>query len=158
MERARGGVPSVGVVKRWVLRGLRRRLVGVGIIGPGLFGAPAFILPLAALLLSSRCWRGLRIMPLKRCAGSSVVRPSLPPVGRAHFVRHVTIPSRARPTGFSDSALFVIDRSKQPGSGNPKPGRYHYRHELPRSLIPRSSSNRLSAKFALMEFSEIRLR
>jgi hypothetical protein len=31
----------VGVVKRWVLRGLWRRLVGVGIIGPGLLGAPA---------------------------------------------------------------------------------------------------------------------
>ena len=30
-----GGVPSVGVVKRRVLRGLWRRLVGVGIIGPG---------------------------------------------------------------------------------------------------------------------------
>src|SRR5215207_3144412 len=41
MERARGGVPSVGVVKRRVLRGLWRRLVGVGIIGPGLLGAPA---------------------------------------------------------------------------------------------------------------------
>jgi hypothetical protein len=34
----------VGVVKRRVLRGLWRRLVGVGIIGPGLLGAPAFIL------------------------------------------------------------------------------------------------------------------
>jgi hypothetical protein len=30
----------VGVVKRRVLRGLWRRLVGVGIIGPGLLGAP----------------------------------------------------------------------------------------------------------------------
>jgi hypothetical protein len=39
----------VGVVKRWVLRGLWRRLVGVGIIGPGLLGAPALIMPLAAL-------------------------------------------------------------------------------------------------------------
>jgi hypothetical protein len=33
----------VGVVKRRVLRGLWRRLVGVGIIGPGLLGAPAFL-------------------------------------------------------------------------------------------------------------------
>jgi hypothetical protein len=41
----------VGVVQRRVLRGLWRRLVGVGIIGPGLFGAPAFILSLAALFL-----------------------------------------------------------------------------------------------------------
>src|SRR5688500_8018740 len=49
MGRARGGVPSVGVVKRRVLQGLWRRLVGVGIIGPGLLGAPAFIMPLAAL-------------------------------------------------------------------------------------------------------------
>jgi hypothetical protein len=39
----------VGVAKRRVLQGLWRRLVGVGIIGPGLLGAPAFILPLAAL-------------------------------------------------------------------------------------------------------------
>jgi hypothetical protein len=34
----------VGVVKRRVLRGLWRRLVGVGIIGPGLLAAPAFIM------------------------------------------------------------------------------------------------------------------
>jgi hypothetical protein len=33
----------VGVVKRRVLRGLWRRLVGVGIIGQGLYGAPAFL-------------------------------------------------------------------------------------------------------------------
>ena len=39
----------MGVAKRRVLQGLWRRLVGVGIIGPGLLGAPAFILPLAAL-------------------------------------------------------------------------------------------------------------
>jgi hypothetical protein len=39
----------VGVVKRRVLRGIWRRLVGVGIIGAGLLGAPAFILSLAAL-------------------------------------------------------------------------------------------------------------
>jgi hypothetical protein len=39
----------VGVAKRRVLQGLWRRLVGVGIIGPGLLGAPAFILSLAAL-------------------------------------------------------------------------------------------------------------
>ena len=43
----------MGVVQRRVLRGLWRRLVGVGIIGPGLLGAPAFILPLAALPPSS---------------------------------------------------------------------------------------------------------
>src|SRR5829696_7093704 len=62
MERAREGVPSVGVVKRWVLRGLWRRLVGVGIIGPGLLGAPAFIL---------HCWP--RCSPLP----TSTTRPSL---------------------------------------------------------------------------------
>jgi hypothetical protein len=39
----------VGVVKRRVLRGLWRRLVGVGIIEPGLYGVPALIMPLAAL-------------------------------------------------------------------------------------------------------------
>ena len=41
----------MGVVQRGVLRGLWRRLVGVGIFGPGSYGAPAFILPLAALFL-----------------------------------------------------------------------------------------------------------
>src|SRR5215207_7049073 len=51
MERARGGVPSVGVVKRRVLRGLWRRLVGVGIIEPGLSGSGfyASIMAVAAL-------------------------------------------------------------------------------------------------------------
>jgi hypothetical protein len=39
----------VGVVKRRVLRGLWRRLVGVGIIGPGSYGASASIMPSAAL-------------------------------------------------------------------------------------------------------------
>ncbi len=39
----------MGGVKRRVLRGLWRRLVGVGISGPGLLGAPASILSLAAL-------------------------------------------------------------------------------------------------------------
>jgi hypothetical protein len=47
----------VGIVKRWVLRGLWRRLVGVGIIGLGLLGAPAFIMLLVAsspILLEAR--------------------------------------------------------------------------------------------------------
>jgi hypothetical protein len=39
----------VGVVKRRVLQGLWRRLVGVGIIGPEALRAPDFIMPLAAL-------------------------------------------------------------------------------------------------------------
>jgi hypothetical protein len=38
----------VGVVKRWVLRGIWRRLEGVGIIGPGLLGAPAPVLPVGS--------------------------------------------------------------------------------------------------------------
>jgi hypothetical protein len=38
----------MGVVKRRVLQGLWRRLVGVGIIGPGLIWAPVPIMPLAA--------------------------------------------------------------------------------------------------------------
>ena len=38
----------MGVVKRWVLRGLWRRLVGAGIIGPGLLGAPAPVLPVGS--------------------------------------------------------------------------------------------------------------
>jgi hypothetical protein len=41
----------VGVVKRWVLRGLWRRLVGVGIIGTGLSGSGLYTLSLAALFL-----------------------------------------------------------------------------------------------------------
>jgi hypothetical protein len=39
-----------------------------------------------------RTWRGLRIAHLKRCAGSSVVRPYLPPVGRAHHGKHANNP------------------------------------------------------------------
>ena len=47
----------MGVVKRWVLRGLWRRLVGVGIIGPGLLGAPAFLrlTPWRVFLSAFRC-------------------------------------------------------------------------------------------------------
>src|SRR5215216_3011160 len=96
MERARGGVPSVGVVKRRVLRGLWRRLVGVGIIGPGLLGAPAFIM---VILLAALYWgtgqsstnAAFALRPPLPCAGASVVRPRLPPVGRAqHFVTHAS--------------------------------------------------------------------
>jgi hypothetical protein len=54
----------VGVVKRRVLRGLWRRLVGVGIIGPGLLGAPALIMLLAAL---------------GRLFGAAFALPSAPP-------------------------------------------------------------------------------
>ena len=66
----------MGVVKRWVLRGLWRRLVGVGIIGPGLLGAPAFILSLAALG-PLRTWCGPSL-----CARSHAARPAF-----AHFGR-----------------------------------------------------------------------
>jgi hypothetical protein len=41
----------VGVVKCRVLRGLWRRLVGVGIIGTGLSGSGLYTLSLAALFL-----------------------------------------------------------------------------------------------------------
>src|SRR5919112_5853265 len=78
MERARGGVPSVGVVKRRVLRGLWRRLVGVGIIGPGLLGAPATIMLvlLAALFCPALVrQRGIPLRHPLRCAGPRVVRP-----------------------------------------------------------------------------------
>ena len=56
----------MGVVKRLVLRGLWRRLVGVGIIGPGIYGARAFIM---LVLLAALYWaiihqRGLRLRPL----------------------------------------------------------------------------------------------
>src|SRR5688500_17589906 len=91
MERARGGVPSVGVVKRRVLRGLWRRLVGVGIIGPGLSGSGlynalgrAFLTPLLAWPRSSYPTSSvsLRFTQLKRCAGASVVRLCPSSVGR----------------------------------------------------------------------------
>jgi hypothetical protein len=65
----------VGVVKRRVLRGLWRRLVGVGIIGPEALRAPDFIMPLAAHFGTSPPWRGLSFASLKRCAELSVMRP-----------------------------------------------------------------------------------
>src|SRR5215218_6798191 len=62
MERARGGVPSVGVVKRRVLRGLWRRLVGVGIIGTGLSGSGLYtVLGRALSLLTS--WSAAFALP-----------------------------------------------------------------------------------------------
>src|SRR5215208_3464424 len=96
MERARGGVPSVGVGKRRVLRGLWRRLVGVGIIGPGLLGAPAFIM---VILLAALYWgtgqsstnAAFALRPPLPCAGASVVRPRLPPVGRAQHLCMTTV-------------------------------------------------------------------
>src|SRR5215213_9235077 len=89
MERARGGVPSVGVVKRRVLQGLWRRLVGVGIIVPRLYGAPGSIMlvSLVALFPTSLLpQRGLRFAPSPRCAGPRVVRPRAPSVGRAQLL------------------------------------------------------------------------
>src|SRR5829696_6106811 len=76
MERARGGVPSVGVVKRRVLRGLWRRLVGVGIIGTGLSGSGLYTVLGRAVSFSSpsRLARP-SLCPVVRCAGSGVVRP-----------------------------------------------------------------------------------
>src|SRR5919106_4905816 len=94
MERARRGVPSVGVVKRRVLRGLWRRLVGVGIIGTGLSGSGlyavldrAFLTPLLAWLRFSYPTSSvaLRFAPLKRCARASVVRSCPSPVGWARL-------------------------------------------------------------------------
>ena len=72
----------MGVVKRRVLRGLWRRLVGVGIIGPGYpSGCPGLytacivgrVVPHFLLLQ-----RGLRFAPSKHCIESLVVRPCLP--------------------------------------------------------------------------------
>jgi hypothetical protein len=84
----------VGVVKRLVLRGLWRRLVGVGIIGPGLLGAPAFILSLAALIrVPQPPWRGLRFASLKRCAVSPVCDNTYPRWGgHDTLVRMCTTP------------------------------------------------------------------
>jgi hypothetical protein len=58
----------VGVVKRRVLRGLWRRLVGVGIIGTGLSGSGLYTVLGRAVSLSSP---------------SRLARPSLCPVVRA---------------------------------------------------------------------------
>jgi hypothetical protein len=72
----------VGVVKRRVLRGLWRRLVGVGIIGTGLSGSGLYTvlgrahLPVAGPALCSvvgcaRSWvMGTRESPLGRARGS----------------------------------------------------------------------------------------
>src|SRR5688572_11051487 len=96
MERARGGVPSVGVVKRRVLRGLWRRLVGVGIIGTGLSGSGLYTVLDRAFLTPLLAWLrfpyptssvAVRFAPLKRCSGAFVVRPYLSPVGRAFPVQ-----------------------------------------------------------------------
>ena len=86
----------MGVVKRRVLRGLWRRLVGVGIIGPGLLGAPAFIM---VILLAALYWgtgqsstnAAFALRPPLPCAGASVVRPRLPPVGRAQHLCMTTV-------------------------------------------------------------------
>ena len=53
----------MGVVQRRVLRGLWRRLVGVGIFGTGLLGAPAFILSSLAALGPLRTWCGPSLCP-----------------------------------------------------------------------------------------------
>ena len=71
----------MGVVKRRVLRGLWRRLVGVGIFGPGLLGAPA--LPFARLCVAR---------DLGGCEHDY-------PRWGGHTTPFVTIP-RARRTGF----------------------------------------------------------
>jgi hypothetical protein len=66
----------VGVVKRRVLRGLWRRLVGVGIIGQGLLGAPAFILSLAARFAEHPSRRGLRfggLSTLREASGGATM-------------------------------------------------------------------------------------
>ena len=83
----------MGVVKRWVLRGLWRRLVGVGIIGPGLSGSGLYTVlgraftPLLAWLRSTYPTSSvdLSFASLKRCSGASVVRSCPSPVGRAQL-------------------------------------------------------------------------
>ena len=56
----------MGVVKRRVLRGLWRRLVGVGIIGPVSFGTSALIMLLAAL---GRLFGAAFALPRSHAAG-----------------------------------------------------------------------------------------
>jgi hypothetical protein len=130
MERARGGVPSVGVVKRRVLRGLWRRLVGVGIIGTGLSGSGLYTVLGRAVSLSSP---------------SRLARPSLCPVVRARDLggATITIPGgagtpyvtvskrpRARLTGFYHGSEFP----PCPGYGAPTFALTHPKH--PRKWPP----------------------
>ena len=61
----------MGVVQRRVLRGLWRRLVGVGIIGPGLYGALAFIMLLLSAALFCPPWLDNAAFP---CATFYVAR------------------------------------------------------------------------------------
>jgi hypothetical protein len=83
-----------------------RPRVGPGLSGSGLYSAlgQAVLTPLLAwpLLSYPTSSVAVRFTPLKRCSGASVMRPCLPPVGRAHSLpkAHVQLP-RVRRTGFS---------------------------------------------------------
>ena len=76
----------MGVVKRRVLRGLWRRLVGVGIIGTGLLGAPAFMLSLAALG-PLRTWCGPSLCPGPMLQSVSYVQVS----GLGVYIRNLML-------------------------------------------------------------------
>jgi hypothetical protein len=65
----------VGVVKRRVLRGLWRRLVGVGIIGPGLSGSGPYTV--LAALGPLRTWCGPSLCPGPMLQGVSYVQVSV---------------------------------------------------------------------------------
>src|SRR5829696_1617661 len=100
MERARGGFPPVGVVKRRVLRGLWRRLVGVGIIGPELSGSGLYasIMAVAALFFPlparpSPC----ALEALRWVVGGEKMTT---PGGTRTRYKACLVTSRARRTGF----------------------------------------------------------
>src|SRR5215217_1339777 len=92
-----GGSPPL-IQERVLYPAHRSALTGRG------FRAPAFIMLvlLAALFyLAPVRQRGLRIAPPLRCVGPQVVRPCLPPVGRAQlFVTHASDFPVLGPVGF----------------------------------------------------------
>jgi hypothetical protein len=73
----------VGVVKRRVLRGLWRRLVGVG--SYGLYNAPS-----GRAVFSPSYSARPSLCLVVSCVKFLAVRPCLPPVGRAHDTNHAT--------------------------------------------------------------------
>jgi hypothetical protein len=68
---------------------------------PGLYGAPAFIVLLAALLLSSRSWRDRSLCALEALRGTSGGETMTTPGGAGTTLWTACLKlTRARPTGF----------------------------------------------------------
>ena len=67
--------------------------------GPGLSGSGFYDALGCAVSLFSPLWRGLRFLPLKRCAGFLVMRTYLSPVARTTLAKVCLQLPCARPTG-----------------------------------------------------------